>query len=166
MIKRRGRLLVYVFLPFMLSACVSGTPFELAPKFDSDKAQIYIYREAKGLGALVQHYLYIEDKRQVKIANGGYSVLEVTPGEQTIYYTGKASVGTYLVVALEAAITGGKPFELFSFEPKAGETYYLKFRLNTKNEDRTQAHSMVLVESSIARVEIAKTKKIELVKNE
>lgn len=107
-----------------VGACASAS----GPKFtpvaaQTDKAVIYIYRVGSIVGAANSWHLQANGKRVTKVTNGGYYVHYSRPGNVTFSAELQPGVGTLLLAPLLPVE------ELITVPAKAGEIYYVRFKI-------------------------------------
>lgn len=152
-------------LPILcIAGCTTGRRYEPVRSFDKQKALLYVYRKSNIFGAAVEHDLYIDNEKKMKVVNGGYSVAEIDPGLRKIFTCQRPAVFTLLSAILEQAIVGKK--EMFSFEAEPGQVYYMRFRLMVSDKERNTVHSMVMMDKSVAEKEISKCGYVPLSKEQ
>ena len=76
------KLMAFLFLSLTMAGCTTlGEKFVAKTDLDRSKATVYVYRVSRFVGSAFSPDLMMDGKKVADLANGGYSVLEVAPGQ-------------------------------------------------------------------------------------
>ena len=136
MLPKSSKLLLPVLsgITFLLQGCATGIPFSGLAPIPENRALLYLYREARMLGAAGSNEIYINGKPTVNLKSGGYFVVDIEPGPVAISHRAAISVPLLLTLVDRALEPEKKPKVTFTAE--ANHIYYVEGVLAGKIELR------------------------------
>lgn len=133
--RNSGTAMLTAVMPVVVTcACAGGPPFVAPEPPPAGRAAIYVYREAKVLGAGVVHEIWVGARPVGRMVNGGYRRIEVDSG--TVRVTAPRCEPASAVVRLGLGELGYVQLALVNKTVEMGGRYYWDFgcRLVTRSE--------------------------------
>ena len=151
------KLVLILCYSVLLTGCgAHGPAFSSVELTQSDKALVYIYRQASFVGGANSFKIWVNDNHVTDLKNGGYYAYMADPGE--LSFKVKKNLDFFDVVfggwGLHYAIWE-KQKERLKINVEAGKTYYIKYEADPESFGFNIA-MLMLVDEEIGSNEIMK----------
>jgi hypothetical protein len=131
------RLFLWSLLPLVAACAHRGAAFSLVPAENPDRAVVYLFRPASMAGSARSPDVFVDDKKVLELANGGYGRLELAPGRREL--------------RIETSPTFNYGTAYLEVEP--GKEYFVKYEIEPElkiREALVNAGALGLVGGAIA----------------
>jgi len=136
--RRLALLALVLTLALVLAVgCASGPPFVAPEPPAAGRAVVYVYREAKVLGAGVVHDVRVGMRPVGRMVNGGYKRVEVAAGTVSVY--ARSCEPAAAVVRLGAGEVGYVHLALVNKTVEIGGRYYWDYSCRLAVRSETEA---------------------------